>query len=137
MRTCDLHHATAVAKGGRAVLIRGPSGCGKSTLALALLHQGWMLVGDDYVTLDVHEDHLVVRPAEKLRGWMEVRGQGLLPQPYLAAARVAVVADLGETPERLASQQRITLYGIAVYHVCLRAHSSCLVAQVCQALINS
>jgi HPr kinase/phosphorylase len=137
MTSADLHHATAVSKAGRAVLLRGPSGCGKSTLALELIHQGWMLVGDDYVILDVHQRHLVVRPADKLRGWLEVRGQGLLPHPYLPSASVAVIVDLVDAPERLAATQRITLQGIDVYHVCLRAHGSSLVAQVYQALINS
>jgi HPr kinase/phosphorylase len=137
MSASDLVHATAVAKHGRAVLLRGPSGSGKSTLALELVHQGWMLVGDDYVMLDVHQDHLIVRPAEKLRGWLEVRGQAVLPVPYLASARIAVIADLVETPERLATTQRMSLQGVELYHVCLRAHSCGLVAAVRQALINS
>ena len=39
-------HATAVALGGRAVLLTGPSGAGKSDLALRLIDRGAELVAD-------------------------------------------------------------------------------------------
>ena len=40
-------HATAVAIGGVAVLLRGPSGSGKSDLALRLIQAGAVLVADE------------------------------------------------------------------------------------------
>ncbi|MFM5886059.1 MAG: HPr kinase/phosphorylase, partial [Novosphingobium sp.] len=46
-----LHQATAVAIGGRGVLIEGAPGSGKSSLALALIDRGAALIGDDGVAL--------------------------------------------------------------------------------------
>ena len=42
-------HASAVASGGRAIVLAGPSGAGKSTLAVRLLAGPWRLMGDDLV----------------------------------------------------------------------------------------
>ena len=56
-----LVHATAVAIGGRAVLLRGPSGSGKSDLALRLIDAGAELVSDDQSLLERRGDTVVVR----------------------------------------------------------------------------
>src|SRR5262249_46813789 len=77
-------HASAVLAGARAVLIRGPAGAGKSRLALALIaaaQTGLLrfarLVGDDRVYLEPFHGRLLVRPAAKLAGLLEVRGLGI------------------------------------------------------------
>ena len=102
-------HASAVLVGPRAVLIRGPSGCGKSRLALALLHaaEGGLipfarLVADDRVVAEAQNGRLLVRPAERLAGLLEVRGLGIRRLPYEPVAVVGLVVDLGtEGADRL------------------------------------
>ena len=47
-----LLHASAVERGGRAVLMTGISGAGKSTLAALLMARGWRLMGDEFVLID-------------------------------------------------------------------------------------
>jgi HPr kinase/phosphorylase len=81
-------HATAVAVGTRAVLIRGPSGSGKSDLALrclglprsSLVPEAVNLVADDQVLLTRQGLALVASAPPTLRGKLEVRGVGILRQ---------------------------------------------------------
>ena len=87
-------HATCVAVGGRAVLLRGPSGAGKSDLALRLIDGGAVLVADDRTLLDREGDRVVARPAPEIAGLLEVRGVGLIEVPHVPAAPVALVCDL-------------------------------------------
>ena len=87
-------HATCVALGGAAVLLRGPSGAGKSDLALRLIEGGARLVADDQVELAAENGRLVARAPAVLAGRLEVRGVGIVPVPADAAAPVALVADL-------------------------------------------
>lgn len=92
-------HASAVAVGARAVLIRGPSGAGKSQLAFALLNLPQppfaRLVADDRALLEPHNDRLIVRPAGGLEGLIEVRGLGIRRVAFEPAAVVGLVVDLG------------------------------------------
>jgi HPr kinase/phosphorylase len=94
-------HASAVLVGARAVLIRGPSGSGKSSLAFALLRAGESgalpfvrLVGDDRVHVEAAHGHVLVRPADVLRGLIEVRGLGIRRLPFEPVAVVGLVVDL-------------------------------------------
>jgi HPr kinase/phosphorylase len=94
-------HATAVLVGNRAVLIRGPSGAGKSRLALELLLAGRagqippaVLVGDDRVHLQAGGGRLMVRPAPRLQGLIEVRGLGIRRCDFADEAVVCLVVDL-------------------------------------------
>ncbi len=48
----EIIHASAVAIGGRAVLLTGASGSGKSELAWALCREGASLIADDAVLFD-------------------------------------------------------------------------------------
>jgi HPr kinase/phosphorylase len=104
-------HASAVLVGARAVLIRGPSGGGKSYLALALIEAAQAgalrfarLVGDDRVHLEAVHKRLLVRPAAKLAGLIEVRGLGIRQVPFEPVAVVGLVVDLqAENGERLPS----------------------------------
>jgi HPr kinase/phosphorylase len=90
-------HASCVSRNGDGVLLIGPSGSGKSDLALRLLGRGFTLVADDRVDI---EDSIAAAPAG-LAGLLEVRGLGIVRLPFAATARLALVADLGGTGERL------------------------------------
>ena len=48
-----LLHASAVERGGRAILMVGASGSGKSTLAALLGEGDWRLMGDEFAMLDL------------------------------------------------------------------------------------
>jgi HPr kinase/phosphorylase len=97
-------HASAVLVGARAVLIRGPAGAGKSHLALRLIEAGQTgslpftrLVADDRVHVQAINGRVLVRPAEKLTGLIEVRGLGLRRVPFEPVAVVDLVVDLNAT----------------------------------------
>ncbi len=97
-------HATAVAIGRRALLIRGASRAGKSSLAAALLAgsrpaRRVELIGDDRVLLWPHRmdraaEALVVRPHPRTAGFIERRGLGLVAMPFRAEAPIAGLVDL-------------------------------------------
>ena len=95
-------HATALALGGKAALIRGPSGSGKSDLALRCIASAPLphvphraeLVADDPVALTRTYDGIDVSAPPAIAGKLEVRGLGVLEMPYRASARLALVIDL-------------------------------------------
>lgn len=98
----ELVHATAVAVGGRAVLIRGPSGCGKSDLALRclacapgpFLPEPAALVADDQVEIARVGSTLRASAPHAIRGLIEVRGLGIVTVASVASAEVVLAADL-------------------------------------------
>ncbi|HEX5319353.1 MAG TPA: HPr kinase/phosphatase C-terminal domain-containing protein [Stellaceae bacterium] len=89
-----LVHATAVAIGGLAVLLRGDSGSGKSDLALRLIDAGARLVSDDQCELRRAGDAVLVRAPEPIRGLFEIRGVGIVTLPALADIPLALAVDL-------------------------------------------
>lgn len=127
-------HASAVLVGARAVLIRGPSGSGKSRLALDLMETARSgtfarLVADDRVHLEVAQGRLLVRPAEKLAGLIEVRGVGLMRLPHEPCAVVGLVVDLAAAdaerlPEALARSSNIQ--GVALSRLAVASGISAL-----------
>lgn len=72
-------HGTLVDIGGIGVLLEGPPGIGKSETALGLLRRGHALISDDITLLskDAHGGLRGTAPGQ-LRGFMEIRGLGLL-----------------------------------------------------------
>lgn len=94
------YQATCVAIGGRGVLIEGEPGSGKSSLALALLDRGAELVGDDSLLIEARDGRLWAHPHPATRGLLEVRNLGLLPQPVLEEAAIALALRLDETAPR-------------------------------------
>ncbi len=86
-------NVTAVAVGGRALLITGAPGSGKSALALSLIDRGATLIGDDAVTLDRQADFLIAGPPPNTAGMLEIRNVGIV-QMSVTSAPVALVLSL-------------------------------------------
>jgi HPr kinase/phosphorylase len=107
-------HATAVAIGGHAVLLRGQPGAGKSDLALRLIDAGARLIADDQSELCRRGDALIVRPPARITGLIEVRGIGIMRIDALDEAPVLLIADLIpiEQVERLPERRRETILGV-------------------------
>jgi HprK-related kinase A len=57
-----LIHASAVERGGRAVIMPGDSGSGKSTLAALLGEHGWRLLADEFVMIDMANSSILPFP---------------------------------------------------------------------------
>ena len=109
------HQATAVAIGGRALLIEGPPGSGKSSLALALIDRGAMLIGDDGVMLEQLGARLLAHPHPETRGLLEVRNLGLLHLQPCESAPVALVLRLDrEAPRFVETAERAERAGVAL-----------------------
>lgn len=117
-------HASAVLVGPKAALIRGPSGSGKSQLVWDLIQAAGrgllpfaQLVADDRASVEAAAGRLLVRPAEALRGMLEVRGLGIRRLPHEPVAAVGFVVDLavaeaGRLPS--ADARTSSLEGIAL-----------------------
>jgi serine kinase of HPr protein (carbohydrate metabolism regulator) len=133
--TAPTIHASAVLIGARAVLIRGAAGSGKSRLALALIEAGetgarfTRLVGDDRVHVEAAHGRVLVRPAEALKGLIEVRGLGIRSLPFEPLAAVGLVIDLGAADaERLPGPAAATteVAGIALPRLAVAACADAL-----------
>lgn len=94
-------HASCVAIGDRAVLIEGRSGSGKSDLALRLIDRGGTLVSDDYVVLTRRDGALWATAPANIAGKMEIRGIGIVAMDAIKEARVGLVIQLADNPERM------------------------------------
>jgi HPr kinase/phosphorylase len=111
-----LVHATTVAIGGRAVLLRGSSGSGKSDLALRLIDAGARLVADDQSQLQRENDGILVSAPAPIAGLIEARGVGILRIDPLPSARLALIADLvaPQHVERLPEPSNETIFGLPI-----------------------
>jgi HPr kinase/phosphorylase len=118
-----LIHATSVAIGGHAALLRGPPGSGKSDLALRLIAAGARLVADDRSEVWRDGDTLLVRCPAAIRGMIEVRGVGLVKVESLPEARLALIADLVAMQhiERLPEPSSATILGLPIPLVAITA----------------
>lgn len=108
-------HGSAVATGGRAVLILGRAGAGKTTLALEMIALGAGLVADDRVLVTRDgKSGVTVEVPPGLAGLAEVRGFGLIRLPAHGPAPLALVADLDAAePERMPPRRYRDLSGVA------------------------
>ena len=123
-------HACMVDMRGVGVLILGKSGSGKSETAIGLLERGASLVADDMVRIRRVSDELVATAPDLSRGYMEIRGIGIINVANLYGLasirpdkRIDLVvtlkshADLNEV-DRLGMQQKTyELLGCHVAHV--------------------
>ncbi len=110
----QLLSGSAVALGGRGLLITGAPGSGKSTLALELIALGAVLVADDMVEAEARGGAIEMRAPERLAGLIEARGIGILRMAHRAAS-LDLIADLDtEEPERVPEHRVRDLLGCAV-----------------------
>ncbi len=116
-------HASCVAIGDDAILIRGQSGAGKSDLALRLIDRGAMLVSDDYVHLHAKDDALWASPPETIKGKIEVRGLGIIDMPYRELARVRLCVDLTNVEYRFPfDEETVEFQGQRITRITLDPH---------------
>lgn len=108
-------HASCVAHGRGAVLIRGASGSGKSGLALQLMALGAGLVADDRTRLWRQGVQVMADAPDTIRGRIEAREVGILTAPPAGPAPVILIVDMDvlET-ERLPVRHGATLLGAEI-----------------------
>ncbi|MEO0391295.1 MAG: HPr kinase/phosphatase C-terminal domain-containing protein [Pseudomonadota bacterium] len=105
-------HASAVAFGGRAVLITGAAGSGKSSLALQLMALGAALISDDRTVLTRDGSSVIASAGPNIAGLIEARGIGILNAATSAPAPVTCVVDLDQTETERLPQRRIMLLDV-------------------------
>ena len=111
----EMVHASAVAIGGRAVLIGGRSGMGKSDLALRLIDRGATLISDDYCDVRRVEGRARAFAPATILGKIEMRGVGLVELEAVQDVPVALFVDLDHVPERIPEPgETRALAGIAI-----------------------
>jgi len=107
-------HGTCISIDGKGILLRGGSGAGKSDLALRLISAGAVLVGDDRVDVSFKNGALIASPPAALAGKLEVRGVGIVPQPFEENAPLLAVIDLvpPERVERMPEPEMVEILGV-------------------------
>lgn len=130
-------HATTIAIGSRAALIRGPSGSGKSDLALRalaitasefLISATPRLVADDQTIVTRNGGQLIASPPQQLKNQIEVRGIGIAQLPAIDRARVVLVVDLADANREIermpAPWPTVTVLAIALPQLWLKPFES-------------
>lgn len=118
-------HASCVAAGSRGILLLGPSGQGKSDLALRLIDRGARLVADDRCDIWFERDRLWCRPPATLAGKLEVRGIGIVEQPWTAPVPLALAVRLTERYERMPPTEQVEMVaGYALSAIALSAYEA-------------
>jgi HPr kinase/phosphorylase len=119
-------HATTVARGSAAAVIRGPSGAGKSDLALRFISFGgtWpppsgehTLIADDQTILRRDRTNLIATAPAGLAGRLEVRGVGIVGVPHRPMAQVRIIIDLvafGEVDRFPLTPQTASWFGVPI-----------------------
>ena len=117
--TTQTMHASCVAWGDAAVLIKGAAGTGKSALALELMAYGCVLVADDQVLLTCDTGSITASPPPTIAGLIEARGFGILTAGYKPNAKVTCVVDLDlTTTDRIPPPHTVTVSGcdLTLFH---------------------
>ena len=110
----ELLHGTAVAIGGKGLLLLGRPGCGKSDLALRLIDRGALLIGDDQVRLMRSGETITLSGAAEFAGRMEVRGLDIVAMPHVAVAPFCLAVQCDALPERLPGPDHRRWLGLPV-----------------------
>ncbi|MGB3738931.1 MAG: serine kinase [Pontixanthobacter sp.] len=108
---------TAVAIGGRGLLIGGAPGAGKTSLALCLIDRGAVLIGDDGVALNVKDGWLHAAPPHATAGKLELRNVGIARLPCTAAPVALSMAIDPNAPRFVERAQNCCILGIEMPHI--------------------
>ena len=118
-------HATLISYNNNGILFIGKSGTGKSDLALRMIMQNnALLVSDDYVNLEVVDNHLYGTAPQEIAGKMEVRGLGIMPFNNKSREKITLCVELlekREDVERLPMPEYCDFLGISVPKIKLYA----------------
>ena len=93
-------HANALLIGENGLLLRGPPGSGKSSLTYMLLARTRLgggfarLIADDRVELCCRDGRLIARPHPLVAGKIELRGLGIVDEPFASSGVIRGVVDL-------------------------------------------
>jgi len=74
----DSLHGVLMSVYGTGVLLTGESGMGKSEIALELIKNGHIFVADDRVDVSRKHNTIEGKPAPLLKGFLEIRGIGII-----------------------------------------------------------
>lgn len=121
----DNIHATLISYNNNGILLIGKSGSGKSDLALRMIMQNnAILVSDDYVNLEVINNHLFGSAPQEIAGKLEVRGLGIMPFNHKNSEKITLCVELAEKREdveRLPSAEYCDFLGISIPKIKLYA----------------
>ncbi len=100
----------------RGVLLRGEAGSGKSDLMLRAIAWGFRLVADDRTVVWSSGGRVYGRAPDRLSGLIELRGVGIVPEPALPLAEVALTVHCDATggPERMPDAEWDGVAGVRV-----------------------
>lgn len=112
-------HANSMVFNTKGLLIRGQSGSGKSDLSLRLLDIGGTLISDDYTFLTLETDNdtpclYASCPNNDLQGFIEVRGVGIVKQPFIHKHKIDFIIDLSPIYPRMPNPTYCHDYGIPI-----------------------
>lgn len=120
----------------RGVLVLGDSGSGKSDLMLRAIGEGFRLVADDRTVVWASQGRVFGRAPEALSGLIELRGVGVLREPSIWLAEIALVVrcEPREALERTPEDAAETVAGIDVPLLRLHAPDASAPAKLGRAL---
>lgn len=131
-------HASCVSLNNKGVLIIGASGLGKSDLCLRLImERGAKLVADDRVDLQNIDGRIIASAPDVLKGLLEVRGLGIIKQPFAPETPVHLIVKLVNSyseVERLPDPVFYELEGAGISQISLWSFEPSAVLKVVAAL---
>jgi len=112
-------HGSLIAVKGHGILLTGPSGVGKSSCAWLLMKRGHRMIADDAVILKrTREGCLLGQAPERTRGYIHLRGKGIVRLPernLVESAPVFLNVDLTKEGEEKVEQWKVC--GVSVPRV--------------------